>query len=144
MNRTSDAGHSCLPAGRPARGTQEFHPVARAPPGIPRVSVARVTRRVGVTCLSLQGHRWFHGPRARGPVLLLLLFYLNKILNFSFCTRIELINDAGIISGGQKRDSATHTRGSILPQAPVRSRLPGNPEQNPLSYTVGLPWGLSW
>ena len=37
-----------------------------------------------------------------------------------------LINKVVIVSGGQQRDSATHTHVSILPQTPLPSRLSHN------------------
>ena len=40
-----------------------------------------------------------------------------------------------IDSGGPQKDSATHINVSILPQAPLPSRLPPNIEQTSLCYT---------
>ena len=37
------------------------------------------------------------------------------ILNFLFCTVVQLINYVVIVSGGQQRDSAIHIHVSILP-----------------------------
>ena len=42
-----------------------------------------------------------------------------------------------IVSGEQHSDSAIHIHGSILPQTPLSSRLPGNIEQSSLCHTVG-------
>ena len=48
----------------------------------------------------------------------------------------ELFNNVVIVSGGQQRDSATHRHVSILPQAPLPSRLPCNKEQFSLISTL--------
>ena len=45
-----------------------------------------------------------------------------------------------IVSGEQQRDPAIHKHVSILPQTPLRSRLPQNIEQSSLCYTVGPCW----
>ena len=45
-----------------------------------------------------------------------------------------------IVSGEQWRDSAIHIRVSILPQAPLPSRLPHNIEQNSTCYTIDFCW----
>ena len=42
----------------------------------------------------------------------------------------ELVNNAVTVSGGQQRDSATHTHVFILPQTPLPSKLPHNIKQN--------------
>ena len=48
----------------------------------------------------------------------------------------QLISNVVIVSGEQQRDSAKCIHVSILPQAPLPSRLPHNIEQSSLSYTV--------
>ena len=42
-----------------------------------------------------------------------------------------------IVSGGQRRESAIHTHVSILPRAPLPSRLPHSIEQSSLCSTAG-------
>ena len=51
---------------------------------------------------------------------------------------VQLINNVVIVSVAQQSNSAIHTHVSILPQAPLPSRLPYNIEQGSLCYTVGL------
>ena len=67
-------------------------------------------------CLSLT---YFNQGQSLGPSTLMQIelfhsFYF--ILNFLFCTVIQLINYVVIVSGGQQRDSAIHIHVSILPQ----------------------------
>ena len=50
------------------------------------------------------------------------------------------MNNVGIVSGGQQRDSAIYTHVTILLQAPLPSRLPHNIEQSSLCHTVGPCW----
>ena len=50
------------------------------------------------------------------------------------------MNNVGIVSGGQQRDSAIYIHVTILLQAPLPSRLPHNIEQSSLCYTVGPCW----
>ena len=50
------------------------------------------------------------------------------------------INKAVMVSGGQWKDSTTHTHLSILSQALLPSRLPHNIEQSSLCYAVGPCW----
>ena len=45
-----------------------------------------------------------------------------------------------IVSGERWRDSAIHTRVSILPHAPLPSRLPHDIEQKSLCYAAGPCW----
>ena len=73
----------------------------------------------------LEGDR--HGHHSVG-----ILFFLH----------FKLLIGVVIVSGGQQRDSATHTHVSILSQTPLPSRLPHNLEQSSLCYTVG-PCGFS-
>ena len=62
---------------------------------------------------------------------------LASFFKLLFCTGVEQINNAVTVSGGQQRDSATHTHVSIPPQSPFSSRLPHNIEQSSLCYSVG-------
>ena len=50
-------------------------------------------------------------------------------------TYSRLTNNVVIASGGQQRDSATHT--SFAPQTPLPSRLPRDTEQKPLCWRAG-------
>ena len=59
---------------------------------------------------------------------------------FYFVLGVWSINNIVIVSGGQQRNSAIHIRVSILPQAPLPSRLPYNIEQSSMCYTVGSCW----
>ena len=56
---------------------------------------------------------------------ILFLFYFTPK---TFCIGVKPINNVVIVSGGQQRDSATHTHVSILPQTPLPSRLSRNIE----------------
>ena len=51
-----------------------------------------------------------------------------------------LINNVGIVSSEQQRDSAIHIYISILPQTPLPSRLPHNIKKSSICYIVGLYW----
>ena len=42
-------------------------------------------------------------------------FFSPKTLNFSFCTGVQPINNAEVVSAEQQRDSAVHVHVSILP-----------------------------
>ena len=50
------------------------------------------------------------------------------------------MNNVGIVSGGQQRDSAVYIHVTILLQASLPSRLPHNIEQSSLCYTIGPCW----
>ena len=63
-----------------------------------------------------------------------------ELLFLTFHFRVQLINSALMISGGQQRDSAKYIHVSILPETPLPPRLPHNLKQNSLSYTEGLCW----
>ena len=67
-------------------------------------------------------------------------FFLFQTLDFLFCIWVQAINNVVVISGEQQRDSAMHMRVSILPQAPLPSRLPRNTEQRSMCYPVGPYW----
>ena len=49
-----------------------------------------------------------------------------------------MINNAVIVSGGQKRDSGLHIHVSILPQTCLPNRLPCNFEQSSLYSSTNL------
>ena len=66
--------------------------------------------------------------------------YCSCFINFLFCIGIYPINNVVIVSGGQRRNSATHKHVSILPQIPLPSRLPCNIEQSPLCCLGGPCW----
>ena len=53
---------------------------------------------------------------------------------------MERMNTAVTVSGVQQSSSAMHTHVSILPQAPLPSRLPRNIEQSSLCCTGGSSW----
>ena len=53
---------------------------------------------------------------------------------------IAPVNNVMIVSGRQQRVSAIHIHVSILPQTPLRPRLPQNIEQSSLCSTVGPCW----
>ena len=63
-----------------------------------------------------------------------------SFFSFLFYIGVYLINNVVIVSGGQWRDSAIHTRVSIFPQTPLPSRLPRDTEQSSLCCTVGPCW----
>ena len=50
------------------------------------------------------------------------------------------MNNVVTVPGEQRRDSATHTHASILPQTPLPWRLPYNVEQSSLYSTAGPCW----
>ena len=50
-------------------------------------------------------------------------------------THSQLANNMMIFSGEQRWDSGIHIHGSILPQTPIPSSLPHNPEQSSMCYT---------
>ena len=52
----------------------------------------------------------------------------------TFWVYSQLTNNIVIFSGEEQRDSTIHTRGPILPQTPLPSRLPHNVEQSSLCY----------
>ena len=53
---------------------------------------------------------------------------------------VQPINNVGIVSGKQQRDSAIHIHVSILPQTSFPSRMPHNIEQSSVSCAVGPYW----
>ena len=67
----------------------------------------------------------------------LIFFFL---LKFLFFIGVQPINNVVIVSGQHQRDSAIHTRVSILSQTPPPSRLPHNTEQSSMCYTIGTCW----
>ena len=60
------------------------------------------------------------------------IWFLFSFLNFLCCIGVYPINNLVIVSGRQQRDSAIHIPVSLLPQSPLPSRLPRNPEQSSL------------
>ena len=76
----------------------------------------------------------------KSKAVYLLLGGPSLYFNFLFCIRVQLINNAVIVSGEQWRDSAIPIHVSILPQTPLPSRLPHNTEQSSMCYTVGPCW----
>ena len=65
--------------------------------------------------------------------------FLCFLSNFLFCTGVQPINNAVIVSGEQWRDSATYTRVSILPHTSLPARLPHHLEQSSMCCKAG-PW----
>ena len=66
------------------------------------------------------------------------------VFNFLFCTGVQLINNAVIISGGQQRDSAIRIPVSILPpQTSLPSSLPQEPKQSSLCCPAGPCWSFT-
>ena len=82
--------------------------------------------------------------RSRLQITPVGLIYINLILlktkNLLFCTGVQPINNAVIVSDEQQRDSIIHMHVSILPQTPLPSRLAYNIEQSSMCYTVGPCW----
>ena len=52
--------------------------------------------------------------------------FFKKKKNFLFSFRVWPINNVGVVSGEQWRDSAMHIHVSILPSSPLQSKLPDN------------------
>ena len=76
-----------------------------------------------------------------------LLFYLYEVratvkffLNWLFYFEVSSVNNAVTVAGGQQRNSAIHIHVSILPHAPLSSRLPHNIEQTFMFFSVGSCW----
>ena len=82
----------------------------------------------GKSCLS---HSWSF------PSTLYLFLFL---FNFLFCTGVQLMDNIGIVSGEQGRDSATHIHVSVLPLTPLPSMFLHSIEQSFMCYTVGPCW----
>ena len=61
-------------------------------------------------------------------------------LSFLLCIGVQLINNVVVVSGKQWRDSAICIQVSILPQAPLPSRLPHNMEQSSMCCITDLCW----
>ena len=79
----------------------------------------------------------------KGPIIQDISFFFPLyfyVFNFLFCIEVQLIINVVIISGRQQRSSIIQIHASILPQAPLPSRLPHNIEQSSLCYTVGPCW----
>ena len=61
------------------------------------------------------------------PAIYIFLIYYFFISNFltpkSFYIGVQMINNVLVVSGEQRKDSAIHMHVSILPQAPLSSRL---------------------
>ena len=66
-------------------------------------------------------------------------FFFSFFFSFLFYIGVYPINNVVIVSGAQQSNSV-HTHVSLLPQAPVPSRLPHNIEQSSLCYTAGPCW----
>ena len=81
---------------------------------------------------------WVLGNAGRKKTIWTFLCFL---LNFLFCTGVQPINNAVIVSGEQWRDSATYTRVSILPHTSLPARLPHHLEQSSMRCKAG-PWWL--
>ena len=62
------------------------------------------------------------------------------LLHILFYIWVQQVNNVVIVSGTQQSDSAIHIHVSILPQAPLPSRLPHDIEQSSLCYTGGPCW----
>ena len=72
-----------------------------------------------------------------------LYFFQYVLFLFSsktFCTGVLPINNVVIVSGKQWGDWATHMCISILPQAPIPSRLAHSIEHSSMCYTVVFCW----
>ena len=61
-----------------------------------------------------------------------------SFLNLLFCIGVFPVNNAVIVPGEQRRDSAIHIHISTLPQTPLPSRLPHNIEQLPVLNSRSL------
>ena len=78
-------------------------------------------------------HLWREAPSCLSASALFYFFFLTFyfVLGYS-----RLTNNVVIVSSEQQRDSAINRHVSIVPQAPLPSRLPRNMEQNSWCYTV--------